>query len=85
MNDMLLGLVSALWFIVVGMGGYAFKRIHDKLDTLVVHQTGCIRSFADKRSNAEDHREFFRRTDDHERRLIRLESGMKDAGGGVKE
>ncbi len=86
MNDnIMLGVISALWLIVVGIGGYAFRRIHEKLDTLVVHQTGCIRAFADKKSNADDHREFFRRTDDHERRLIRLESGMMEARGGGKE
>ena len=85
MNEILPGVISALWLIVVGIGGYAFKRIHEKLDMLVVHQTGCIRTFADKKSNAEDHREFFRRTDDHERRLIRLESGMMDAKRGPKE
>mgnify|MGYP005921115485 CR=1 FL=1 len=75
-EDVLLGVISGLWLIVAGAGGYAIRRIHEKLDTLVVHQTGCLRSFADKKSNADDHREFFRRTDDHERRLIRLESGM---------
>lgn len=78
MSDaVLMGVISGLWVLVVAIGGYAFRRIHDKLDDLVVHQTGCIRSFADKKSNAEDHREFFRRTDDHERRLIQLEAAQK--------
>lgn len=80
-EDILLGVISALWIIVAGAGGYAIRRIHEKLDTLVVHQTGCIRAFADKKGNAEDHREFFRRTDDHERRLIRLETDMGRKGG----
>lgn len=75
MNEqVLVGVISGLWVLVVAIGGYAFKRIHEKLDGLVVHQTGCLRAFADKKSNAEDHREFYRRTDDHERRLIQLES-----------
>ncbi len=76
-DDVLMGVISGLWVLVVAIGGYAFRRIHDKLDDLAVHQTGCIRAFADKKSNAEDHREFFRRTDDHERRLIQLEAAQK--------
>jgi len=79
-ESVLLGVISALWLVVVGMGGYAFKRIHEKLDGLVVHQTGCIRAFADRKGNAEDHREFFRRTDDHERRLTRLEAERERRG-----
>ncbi len=76
-EDILVGVISGLWVLVVAMGTYAFRRIHEKLDALVVHQTGCLRAFADKKSNAEDHREFFRRTDDHERRLIQLEAEHK--------
>ena len=76
-EDILVGVISALWLIVAGAGGYAFRRVHEKLDALMVQQTGCIRAFADKKSNAEDHREFFRRTDDHERRLIQLEAEHK--------
>lgn len=76
-EDILVGVISGLWVLVVAMGAYAFRRIHEKLDGLVVHQTGCLRAFADKKSNSEDHREFFRRTDDHERRLIQLEAEHK--------
>lgn len=67
------GLLGVLWFIVVGFGAYWLKRMSDKLDALTVHKEGCLRSFADKNSNASDHAEFFRRTNDHERRLTRLE------------
>lgn len=76
-DDVLIGVISGLWVLVVAIGGYAFRRIHEKLDELTTHQTGCLRSFADKKSNNEDHREFFRRTDDHERRLIQLEAEHK--------
>lgn len=76
-ETVLIGVISGLWVLVVAIGGYAFRRVHEKLDELVVHQTGCLRAFADKKGNAEDHREFFRRTDDHERRLIQLEAEHK--------
>lgn len=70
----LLAVVSALWFLLVGVVGYSLRRINEKLDELGVHQTGCIRAYADRTRNAEDHKEFYRRTDDHERRLTLLEA-----------
>lgn len=70
----LLAVVSALWFLLVGVVSYSHRRISEKLDELVVHQAGCIRTFADRTRNAEDHKEFYRRTDDHEKRLIQLET-----------
>lgn len=72
-ESILLGVISALWLIVVGVSGYEFKRIHEKLDNLAVHQTGCLRMFADRERNDAAHREFYRRTDDLDRRVTRLE------------
>lgn len=85
MNDshfitVLLGVVAGLWGLLLGVGGYCFKRISDKLDALVVHREGCIMAFADRDGNSRDHREFFRRTDDHENRLTRLEALQERKG-----
>ena len=76
----LLGVVAGLWGLLLGVGGYCFKRISDKLDALVAHREGCIMAFADRAGNSRDHREFFRRTDDHERRLTRLETERERKG-----
>lgn len=37
-------------------------------------------AFADRDGNSRDHREFFRRTDDHENRLTRLEALQERKG-----
>lgn len=37
-------------------------------------------AFADRDGNSRDHREFFRRIDDHERRLTRLEAERERKG-----
>lgn len=76
-ENVFLSVISALWLVVVGVGGYAFKRVHEKLDGLVVHQTGCIRAFADRERNDAAHREFYRRTDDLDKRVTRLEERAK--------
>ena len=76
----LLGVIFGLWVLLLGVGGYCLKRISDKLDDLVVHREGCIMAFADRDGNSRDHREFFRRTDDHERRLTRLEAERERKG-----
>lgn len=79
MNDghfvtVLLGVIGGIWSLLFCVGGYCLKRINDKLDELVVHRETCIRVFADRDRNASDHRELYRRTDDHENRLTRLEA-----------
>lgn len=70
---LLLSIIGALWALLLGVGGYCLKRISDKLDGLIVHREGCLTAFADRKRNGEDHAEFYRRTDDHERRLTKLE------------
>ena len=70
----LLGVIFGLWGLLLGVGGYFFKRINDRLDVLMAQREGCIMAFADRGGNSRDHREFFRRTDDHERRLTLLEA-----------
>lgn len=70
----LLGVIFGLWVLLLGVGGYFFKRINDRLDVLMAQREGCIMAFADRGGNSRDHREFFRRTDDHENRLTRLEA-----------
>ncbi|WP_337397237.1 hypothetical protein [Desulfovibrio sp.] len=70
----LLGVIFGLWGLLLGVGGYFFKRINDRLDVLMAQREGCIMAFADRGGNSRDHREFFRRTDDHENRLTRLEA-----------
>ena len=85
MNDshfinVLLGVIAGLWVLLLGVGGYCLKRISDKLDDLVVHREGCIMAFADRDGTSRDHREFFRRTDDHENRLTRLEALQERKG-----
>lgn len=77
---LLLGVVAGLWGLLLGVGGYCFKRISDELDALVVQREGCIMAFADRDGNSRDHREFYRRTDDHERRLTRLEAERERKG-----
>lgn len=76
----LLGVIARLWVLLLGVGGYCLKRISDKLDDLVVHREGCIMAFANRDGNASDHREFFRRTDDHGIRLTRLEALQERKG-----
>ena len=76
----LLGVIFGLWVLLLGVGGYCLKRISDKLDDLAVHREGCIMAFANRDGSARDHREFFRRTDDHERRLTRLEAERERKG-----
>lgn len=69
----LLSVIAALWAILLGVGGYCLKRISGKLDDLIVHRMDCITSFADAKKNAADHAAFYARTDDHEKRLTKLE------------
>ena len=76
----LLGVIFGLWGVLLGVGGYFFKRINDRLDVLMAQREGCIMAFADRAGNSRDHREFFRRTDDHERRLTRLETERERKG-----
>lgn len=78
----LLCVIGALWALLLAIGGYCLKRISDKLDGLIVHREGCLTSFADRKRNSEDHAEFFRRTDEHERRLTKLECQTKGSSGG---
>ena len=70
----LLGVIFGLWGLLLGVGGYFFKRINDRLDVLMAQREGCIMAFADRGGNSRDDREFFRRSDDHERRLTLLEA-----------
>lgn len=76
----LLGVIFGLWVLLLGVGGYCLKRFSDKLDDLVVHRESCIMAFANRDGNASDHREFYRRTDDHENRLTRLEALQERKG-----
>ena len=76
----LLGVIFGRWGVLRGGGGYFFKRINDRLDVLMAQREGCIMAFADRGGNSRDHREFFRRTDDHERRLTRLEAARERKG-----
>lgn len=69
----LLSIIGALWGLLLVVGGYCLKRISDKLDGLIVHRESCLTAFADRKRNSEDHAEFFRRTEEHERRLTKLE------------
>lgn len=69
----LLAVIGVLFAILIWLG----KRMHEKIDTLTVHREGCLRSFADKNSNEAEHAEFFRRTNNHEMRLTRLECQRK--------
>lgn len=71
---LLLGVLGILWVLVVSLGAFCFKRIFDRLDELVVHRENCLTIFANKSSNAEDHLKFFARLDDHDRRLVRIET-----------
>ena len=76
----LLGVIFGLWVLLLGVGGYFFKRINDRLDVLMAQREGCIMAFADRGGDSRDHREVFRRTDDHERRLTRLEAERERKG-----
>lgn len=60
--------------VLLLVGGYCLKRISDKIDALIVHRQKCLRDFADRNGNKEDHAELFRRTDNHESRIARLEA-----------
>lgn len=71
------GLLGVLWAIVIGFGAYWLKRMSDKLDTLIVHKEGCLQSFADRADNAKDHAELFRSRNDHERRLVTVETRLR--------
>lgn len=73
----LLGLLGILWVLVASLGAFCFKRIFDRLDALVVHKEGCLTTFANKDSNAEDHAKLFSRTDEHDRRLTKLETQVE--------
>ena len=75
---LLLSVLGILWVLVVGIGAFCFKRIFDRLDALVVHKEGCLTTFANKDSNAEDHARLFSRTDEHDRRLTKLETQVED-------
>lgn len=76
----LLGVIFGLWVLLLGVGGYFFKRINDRLDVLMAQREDCIMDFADRDGNSRDHREFFRRTDGHENRLTRLEALQERKG-----
>lgn len=69
LTPLLLAFIGVLFGILLWLG----KRMYEKIDALTVHHEGCLKSFADKNSNASDHAEFFKRTNDHERRLTLLE------------
>lgn len=70
------GLHGVLWAIVIGFGAYWIKRMSDKLDTLIVHKEGCLQIFADRRDNAKEHAELFKSRNDHERRLVSIETRL---------
>lgn len=74
---LLLSALGILWIAVVGIGAFCFKRIFDRLDQLVVHKESCLTSFANKDSNSEDHVKFFARLDEHDRRIVRLETQVE--------
>lgn len=81
----LVSVIGALWIILLAVGGYCLKRISDKIDELIVHRHACLTTFADRNRNREDHVEFFRRTDDHESRIGRLEIRVGMNGGASRE
>lgn len=70
--------IAALWFILIGVGGYCLKRISSKLDELIVHRLGCMTSFADAKKNAADHAVFYAFKESAEMRLTKLECSRKE-------
>ena len=69
----LFAVIAALWFILIGVGGYCLKRISSKLDALIVHRMDCMTSFADAKKNAADHAVFYAFKEHAEMRLTKLE------------
>ncbi len=67
---LLLAVIGCLVVVLLWLG----KRMHEKLDKLMVHRESCFLCFAAKGSNDADHAEFFKRTNDHETRLTMLEN-----------
>ncbi|WP_165078881.1 MULTISPECIES: hypothetical protein [unclassified Desulfovibrio] len=72
-----IGLLGVLWAIVLGFGAFWLKRLSDKVDTLIVHKEGCLMIFADRVDNAKDHAELFKSRNDHERRIVSIETRLK--------
>ena len=70
LTPLLLAVIGVLVAVLIWLG----KRMHEKIDALTVHRESCLRYFVDRNSNAADHEEFYKRTNDHETRLTLLES-----------
>lgn len=61
MIEALYGLLGVLCAIA----GWGYNRIIGKLDKLAIHREDCIRMFADKDDNTEDHRRIWATVDEY--------------------
>ena len=70
-------IISILWAIIMSIGAFWLKRMSDKLDALVVHREECLTRFADRESNISSHKKLFESTEDHEKRITKLEADVE--------
>ncbi len=73
-TNLLLGLISGLLGILIWVAQNFATRILNKLAVLDRRQAECVARFADDQDNRTAHDRIFQKVDNHEGRIVRLET-----------
>lgn len=85
MTQLLLAVNGAMFAILAGVIAWCWTGLSRKVDMLSMHREDCIRQFADKLENMDDHRRIWKAVETittqghgHEIRIDALEQRLKE-------